>query len=108
MTSNFWLLFGSGIALFLAGCNLAFLVMLGGKLVTWFKFKVFAMALTLVYVCMSFAYGSPANSRVVVGWTALLADIVAVFWMWISVERARERGDVGLVPLIRPKDAQDS
>jgi hypothetical protein len=103
MTSNFWLLFGSAIALFLAGCNLAFLVTLGGTLVMWFKFKVFAMMLTLTYVCMSFAYGAPTGPRVGVGWAALLVDVLAVFWMWYSVNRARERGDIGLVPIVRSR-----
>lgn len=99
MTTNFALLLGGGIALFLAGVNIAFLLQLGGSLVGWFKFKIFAISLLLIYITLSFTYGQPDTSRVIVGWTGLALDLFAVFWMWVSIERAHESGVLGLVPL---------
>ena len=100
VTDNFWLLLGAGVALFLGGINMAFLAFLGGRLVGWFKFKIFAIACILAYVALSFSYGNPATSRVIVGWCGLALDMVAVFWMWYSIETTRASGVVGLVPLI--------
>lgn len=99
MTENFLLLLGAGVALFLAGVNVAFLLQLGGSLVGWFKFKIFAISLLLVYITLSFSYGAPNTDRVVIGWAGLALDLFAVFWMWVSIERAHESGVLGLVPL---------
>jgi hypothetical protein len=107
VTNSFTLLLGAGVALFLAGVNLAFLLQLGGKLVGWFKFKIAAVTAILIYVCLSFSYGSPATSRVVVGWFGLALDLGAIFWMWSSIERARENEEIGLVPLIKAQDERD-
>lgn len=103
MTTNFGLLLGAATALFLVGINLAFLLQLGSRLVPWFRFKIAAVTLIFGYVCLSFTYGGPAGPRVFVGWAALVLDMVAVFWMWFSIETTRERGVIGLVPLIKAK-----
>jgi hypothetical protein len=91
----------AGCGIFLIGVNLAFLLNLGNRLVPWFTFKIAAVTLLLIYVSLSLVYGNPATWRAVIGFIAMILDMVAVGWMWYSVTSMRSRGVVGLVPIFK-------
>lgn len=97
----------AGMALFLFGANVAFLVNLGSRTVRWFKFKIAAITLLLGYVALSMFYGNPDAWRVSIGFSALLLDIVALVWMWRSIEKMSQSGVVGLVPLVALSDEDE-
>ena len=104
MTHSLGLLLGAAVALFLAGVNVAFLLQLGGTLVGWFKFKILAVTLLIIYIALSFSFGSPDGERRVLGWVGLFMDLIAIGWMWSSIEHAQDSGVTGLVPLIKAQD----
>jgi hypothetical protein len=104
MTNSPFLLVTSALALLLFGVNLAFLTNLGAKVVPWFRFKIAAVSMMLVYIACSLSLGNPDNWRAGIGLVALVVDVCAVGWMWHSVNHYRERKIVGLVPLILGED----
>lgn len=95
----------AGMALFLIGCNLAFLLHLGSRLVTWFNIKIAAITLLLAYVGSSAVWGNPDEWRVALGFVGLAIDVYAMYRMWSSITDLSNRGVIGLVPLIRPDEA---
>jgi hypothetical protein len=88
----------------LVGANIALLLNLGGRLAQWFRMKIVAVTLLLVYVATSAAVGHPAPWRITVGFVALAIDAAALAYMWRSINMLVTRGEVGLVPLIRSVD----
>jgi hypothetical protein len=94
-------LFGAGLAVFLVGANCAFLLNLGNRLTRWFTLKVGSVTLLMVYVALSLYVGSPDLWRACIGVAALLLDLVALGWMWYSIESLNRRGYQGLIPLGR-------
>jgi len=89
------------MAVFLIGCNLAFLTAVGGNLVTWFRLKAASSLLLLTYVTLSAFLGNPAGWRLALGVVAVCADTLALFHMWASINHAAKNGITGLVPLFR-------
>lgn len=92
----------AGIALFLIGTNVAFLIHLSARLVPWFTFKIVAVTGLLVYVALSVLLGDPTWWRGLIGLAAVVTDSVAIYRMWTNIIEAQLRGHVGLVPLLRP------
>ena len=90
----------AGLALFLIGANVSFLLHLGARLVPWFRFKISAVTLLLSSVAASAIWGNPELPRLALSLGAVLVDVVALFRMWSSITDLSERGIVGLVPLL--------
>lgn len=95
-------LIGSSLSLFLMGANVGFLASIGQRVVPWFTIKIGAVTLLLGYVCLSLVFGHPSWSRSIFGLFALVADCVALLWMWRAIDKLESRKIVGLIPLIRP------
>ena len=95
---------GSGLALFLAGANIAFLINLGRDLTGWFTVKICAITLLMAYMSMSLYIGNPGPWRASLGIAALLADAFALFYMWYSIEKLRVAGVTGMIPIARIGD----
>ena len=100
-------LLGSGMALFLVGANISFMLNLGSRVVAWFRFKVAAITLLLTYVSLSMWVGAPDAWRLGIGFAALVLDVFALVWMWHSIESMSRRGVRGLVPLIIERTDED-
>ena len=75
----------AGLALFLVGANVAFLLHLGESLVSWFNFKIAAATLLLVYVSLSVLVGGPPPWRISIALFALIIDAIAVYRLWANV-----------------------
>lgn len=93
----------AGIALFLIGTNISFLLHLSPRLMPWFTFKIVAVTGLLTYVALSVLWGDPSWWRGIIGLVAVVIDMVAIYRMWTSIIEASRRGHVGLVPLLRPE-----
>lgn len=99
MTTNWLLLLGAGLALFLVGVNTSFLLYLGNHLTRWFTFKLLAVDLMLIYITLSLSFGNPATWRAVIGVCALVIDVGALAWMWSSIDKLQKAGVTGFIPL---------
>ena len=98
---------GSGLALFLAGANVAFLVNLGRDLTGWFFFKIVAITGVLAYMSLSLYVGNPGPWRASLGVLALLVDLFALGYMWYGIESLKSRGVTGPIPIARIGDSDD-
>lgn len=92
---------GSGLALFLAGANVAFLVNLGRALTGWFFFKIVAITGVLAYMSLSLYLGNPGFWRGSLGILALMIDLFALGYMWYGIEKLRAAGVTGEIPIAR-------
>jgi hypothetical protein len=99
VTTSPLLVLGAGLALFLVGVNTAFLVNLGNNLTRWFTFKILAIDLMMIYVCLSLALGQPTTWRALIGVFALITDTFALVWMWSGITQLQRAGIVGMIPL---------
>lgn len=77
----------SGLAVFLVGANIAFLVHLGPRMVRWFTLKVSAVILLLTYVASSVVWATSATWILALGLAAVTLDVVAVYRMWVANDR---------------------
>jgi len=78
----------AGVALFLLGANVAFLVHVR-NFVRWFCLKVVAVALLLVYVATSALCAERLGpGTVTVGLVAVVVDVAAMYRMWSAIDRA--------------------
>lgn len=98
----------AGVALFLIGANIAFLAHLGSNLVPWFRFKVAAVTLLLIYVALSASFANPSLWRSGIAVAALLIDVWALWNMWRSITRLAEQGIIGLVPILMMQKDQEN
>lgn len=74
-----------GLAIFLIGANLAFILHLGENVLSWFQFKILAVTVLLIYVALSVLIGGPGIGRTTVATFALLVDTVALYRLWANV-----------------------
>lgn len=74
-----------GLALFLIGANLAFIMHLGENILSWFQFKILAVTSLLVYVALSLLIGGPGATRTTIAAFALIIDTVALYRLWANV-----------------------
>jgi len=79
----------AGLAAFLIGVNLAFIVEYWDGLTQWFSFKLGATTMLLLYVGLSVALGSPAQWRVAIGLGACIVDTMAIARVWLTFQRAK-------------------
>lgn len=100
-------IFVGGTALFLIGANVSFLMHLGRQLVSWFLIKAAAGSVLLLYICLSGLMGHPRGWRLGIGLAGVVAELIAMVIMWSSVTRARNVGEMGLVPIIKHKEHND-
>lgn len=74
-----------GLAIFLIGANLAFILHLGENVLSWFQFKLLAVTSLLVYVALSVLIGGPGIGRTTIAAVALLIDTIALYRLWSNV-----------------------
>jgi hypothetical protein len=95
---------GSGLALFLAGANVAFLFNLGRNLTGWFTLKIVAITGVLAYMALSLYVGQPGVWRASLGVVALMIDLFALGYMWYGIEKLRAEGITGMIPIAKLGD----
>lgn len=75
----------AGLAVFLIGANLAFMIHLGESIRSWFQFKILAIMMLLIYVVTSLVLDSPGLGNSIFAFIALMIDAVAVYRLWANV-----------------------
>lgn len=85
------------IASLLIGANVALFVEFGRSIAPWFRFKLAAVMVLLIYVIISMIIADPGPLRLSVGIVACLVDIAAFHAVYRALIRSKHKDGTLLV-----------